>query len=117
MTYEVLVENLRSAAGDYTTIASKVGDPVDVSHVTPGSLGHVELAAWLTAVVDQCEKATTALHDGAAGLAESLRAAARHYETTDEAVGQCFTQPLGAGIFSTPTGPVFGPASWVESGR
>lgn len=108
MTYEVLVGHLRSAANDYADIAGDLGDPVAVTHVEPESFGHVELAAWMTAVVEQCEHATTALHDGASGLAGSLRAAARHYETTDDAVGQYFTRPLNSGLLGDPLEPPLG---------
>jgi len=117
MSYEVLVENLRSAAGKYRTVAGSVGtDGVDITHVDPESFGHVELAAWVKAVGEQCDNATQALHDGATGLAGSLGTAATHYETTDDAVGQIFTRPLNGGLLGSPFGqpqfgqpPVYGP--------
>ncbi|MGB0102187.1 MAG: type VII secretion target [Nocardioides sp.] len=105
MTYDVLIDHLRSAAGSYRSVAGDVGDPVELTHVAPDSIGHVELAAWLTAVVDQCEQATAALEDGASGLADSLEVAARHYESTDQAVADGFTpfgtSPFGTGPFGT----------------
>jgi hypothetical protein len=111
MTYEVLVENLRAAAGRYRSVASSLGtDGVDITHVDPGSLGHVELAAWLEAVDEQCHNATMALHDGAAGLADSLTSTAARYETTDDDIGSLFRSPLGGGPpFGPPSGPPFGP--------
>ena len=117
MSYEVLVEDLRTAAGEYRTVAGSLGaDGVEITNVSPGSLGHIELAAWLEAVGEQCDKATTALHDGATGLADSLQAAAGHYETTDQAVGSVFRSPFGGGLLGSPfgppaptSGPVFGP--------
>lgn len=107
MSYEVLVDNLRSAAGKYDAIAGKLGtDGVQVTHVDPDSFGHVELAAWTKAVADQCHQATRALHDGAAGLADGLDAAARHYETTDQGVASSFASPFGTAT-GTPTGSPF----------
>jgi hypothetical protein len=116
MSYEVLVDELRTAAGEYAGVADRVGDPVSVTHVEPASLGHVELAAWLTAVVDQCEKATAALAAGAAGLADSLESTATRYETTDEAVAQRFTQPFGPAPFGAPFGGPFGSPSASSGG-
>ena len=105
MGYEVLVRNLRFAAGDYRTVATSLGtDGVDVTNCEPDSLGHIELAAWLKAVAEQCDKATKALHDGATDLAGSLGAAARHYDTTDQLIGQTFRDPL--------SGPLYGPPSY-----
>jgi hypothetical protein len=112
MSYEVLVDNLRSAAGQYRTVAGSLGtDGVDITHVDPSSFGHVELAAWVKAVGEQCDNATQALHDGATGLADSLGVAATHYETTDDSVGQIFQQPFGDGLLGSPFGqpPVYGP--------
>jgi hypothetical protein len=98
MSYEVLVDDLRAAAGRYRTIASSLGaDGVELAHVDPSSMGHIELAAWIKAVAEQCDAATQALHDGAVGVAEGLESAARHYETTDTAVGQAFQTPFELG--------------------
>jgi hypothetical protein len=103
MTYDVLVSELRAAAGRYRTVADSLGtDAVEITHLDPTSFGHIELAAWVKAVADQCDKATTALHDGATGLAESLDASAHYYESTDQDVASRFTPP-----FSTPSSPPF----------
>ncbi len=103
MSYEVLAAELRSAAGDYRDTAAAVGAPVHLSPVTPAVLGHVELAAWLGAVADQCEKATQALVEGGERIADSLDTAAHHYESTDEAAGLLFSSPFGVD-----TGPTLG---------
>lgn len=98
MSYEVLVDNLRAAAGRYRTVASSLGsEGVEIAHAAPASFGHIELAAWVKAVAEQCDAATEALHDGAVGLAEGLESAARHYETTDAGVGEAFRTPLSWG--------------------
>ena len=106
MSYAVLVQQLRAAASDYRSVAGNLGtESVEINHVEPDSFGHIELAAWVKAVADQCEKATTALHDGATGLAGSLDAAANHYETTDDQVRQVFTQPFNNGLLTPGGGP------------
>ena len=103
MSYEVLVDNLRAAAGDYETVADSLGsDGVEIDHVDPTSFGHVELAAWVKAIGEQCDKATKALHDGATGLGDSLDAAANHYETTDETIGTVFQSPFSNGSLLQP---------------
>ena len=105
MSYEVLVENLRSAAGSYRAVAADLGTTaVEVTNAKPGSMGHVELAAWIEAVADQCAKANAALHDGATGLGESLESAASHYEITDDQVGQAFRLPFTSGGLLLPGG-------------
>jgi hypothetical protein len=107
MSYAVLVEELRTAAGQYRTVAGSLGTTaVEIANIGSDSLGHVELAAWLTAVAEQCGKATTALHDGATGLADSLQAAAGHYETTDQGVCAVFRSPFGGGLLAPPFGSV-----------
>lgn len=99
MSYEVLVENLRAAAGRYDGVADSLGtDGVEITNVKPDSFGHIELAAWVEAVAEQCDRATRALHDGATGLADGLEAAAHHYETTDTGVAQAFTSPFSTGL-------------------
>ena len=101
MSYEVLVDDLRAAAGSYDKVADSLGtDGVKVDHVEPTSFGHVELTAWVKAVAEQLDKASQALHDGATGLADSLGVAAHHYETTDDQVATYFTNPFG-----TPSAP------------
>lgn len=117
MTYEVLVTSLRKAAGRYRDVADKTGEVVAVTHVEPDSLGHVELAAWLQAVADQCDKAHTALGEGAHALADGLDASAATYEATDEDAGSLFRAPLGSGPLSTfPTGPEQGPGQGPGQG-
>ena len=110
MSYEVLVDNLRAGAGRYRTIASSLGaDGVEITHVDPASFGHIELAAWVKAVAEQCDAATGALHDGAIGLADGLDAAAHHYETTDVGVGQTFQSPFDGGLLNPSSPFTFGP--------
>jgi hypothetical protein len=75
---------------------------VEITHVEPNSFGHIELAAWVKAVAEQCDNATQALHDGADGLADSLVEAAHHYETTDNSVAQNFQGPFGTGLLLPP---------------
>jgi Excreted virulence factor EspC, type VII ESX diderm len=105
MSYEVLVENLRGAAGKYHGAADSLGaDGVEISNLNPESFGHVELAAWVEAVAEQCDKATRALHDGATGLADGLEASARFYETTDQGVAGVLQHPLGTGLLTPPYG-------------
>jgi hypothetical protein len=106
MSYEVLVDNLRAAAGRYEKVADSLGsDGVEINHVDPTSFGHVELAAWVKAIGEQCDKATKALHDGATGLGDSLDATANHYETTDETIGTVFQSPLSNGSLLNPSSP------------
>jgi hypothetical protein len=105
MGFEVLVENLRSASARYRTTASSLGTGgVEITHVEPGSFGHIELAAWVKTIAEQCDLATRALHDGATELADGLDTAAHHYETTDVTVGQVFQSPLSSGLLG-PTSP------------
>ena len=105
MSYEVLVGNLRAAGERYRTVASSLGtEGVELTHVEPDSMGHIELAAWVKAVGEQCDNATRALHDGATGVAGSLDASARYYETTDDHVGTVFQTPFTNGYF-TPGSP------------
>ena len=109
MTYAVLVEHLRAAAGEYHQVAGGLGRPVEITQVAPESFGHVELTAWVEAVADQCHKASRALYDGATGLADSLGAAASHYEATDEQVGAAFRNPFSRS-------PLGSPAPWSAAG-
>lgn len=125
MTYEVLVEELRAASGDYRAVPEELGSgSICLTHRTPERLRHVELAAWLGAVADQCTEASRALHDGAVDLAEDLQTAAAHYESTDDSVDRMFRFPspfldphrpfLGPGPVPFPApgqGPVLGPPS------
>jgi hypothetical protein len=129
MTYEVLVEELRAASGVYRAVAEELGPgSICLTHRTPEHLGHVELAAWLGAVAEQCTEASRALHDGAVDLAEDLQTAAAHYESTDDSVARTFRFPSpfldphspflapGPAPFPAPIpapgqGPVLGPPS------
>lgn len=98
MSYEVLIGNLRTAAGSYRTVASSLGtDGVELTNLTPESVGHIELAAWVKAIAEQCDNATKALHDGATGLAGSLDASAHYYESTDQGVATTFQPPFPIG--------------------
>jgi uncharacterized protein YukE len=102
MSYEVLVENLREAAGRMrSTTAPLAGYDFHSSNVTGESFGHVELAEWFEAVADQCDKAGAALRSGAEALAGQLEYAATNYEQTDEGVADSFRAPLSSGVFSS----------------
>ena len=119
MSYEVLASGLRAGAQRYRSIASSLGtDGVEVTDATPSSFGHVELAAWIKAVAEQCDAATQALHDGATGLADALDSSAHYYETTDENVALSFQNPcfLGPGAPSSPSSPT-SPIAPVTSGQ
>lgn len=117
MTYVVLVEELRGAAGAYRGVADELGaGALCLTYRDPDNMGHVELAAWLGAVAEQCVEASQALHDGAVGLAEDLQTAGHHYETTDDGVAEMFRPtfpfpfgPPGAPPLLGPSGPVQGP--------
>lgn len=87
MTIEVEPQDLRRAATDLRTPSqSLIGYDFPDEHVTPGSFGHVELAAWFLAVVDQCDKAGDALGTGCESLAGRLERAADDFTTTDQGV-------------------------------
>lgn len=105
MSFAVLVAELRTAAGLYEGVGADLGTtPVVIDHVDPTSLGHVELAAWLAAVADQCTKAHQALADGVTDLAVDLRTTATTYETTDDAQATRY-QPYLLGSPSLPGAP------------
>ena len=85
MGYQVLIENLTGAAGELRTVAKPLDAyALDSSNVNGATCGHVELAAWFDAVVEQCDRAGQALHDGADVLASSLDAGASVYSEADE---------------------------------
>lgn len=91
MTIEVEPQDLRNAASDLRTpTQSLVGYDFPEEHVSPTSFGHVELAAWFLAVVDQCDKAGDALGTGAESLAQRLVTAADDFTTTDQGVAGWF---------------------------
>lgn len=95
MSFEVIIDGLRSAGDKYESCVSEmVGYDFATVGVSGASFGHIELAAWFSAVADQCDNAGQALHDGAAGLAASLRAAANDYEATDNNVSNTWKDPL-----------------------
>lgn len=105
MGYEVLVEHLHEAAGKLRTITDPLeGYELASTHSKAEDFGHVELAAWFAAVVEQCDAAGQALRDGAETLATSLDTTARDYQLTDEGVASSFRSP-----FTTPGYP-FAPA-------
>lgn len=91
MTIEVEPQHLRAAARDLRTpTQSLVGYDFPEENVTPESFGHVELAAWFLAVVDQCDKAGDALGTGCESLAARLELAAADFTTTDQDVAGWF---------------------------
>ncbi|WP_182525649.1 type VII secretion target [Nocardioides dongkuii] len=95
MTFEVLVEELRSAAGKHRAVAGDLGtEPVEMKDEKSTEVGHVELAGWMNAVGDQCVKAHDALHSGLETLASRLDLAADDYRRTDEQTAAGFRSPL-----------------------
>lgn len=111
MNYDVIAAELRAAATEHRRIATTLGaTPVDVTTTTPEPVGHVELAAWIGAVEEQCQNAHHALGDGQEDLAVDLDAQALDYETTDELVGTWFQRPFGEGpLFPLAPGPTAPP--------
>ncbi|MFC6285506.1 hypothetical protein ACFP3Q_06195 [Nocardioides sp. GCM10027113] len=82
---------LRAAAARLRSATSPLVDyDFPEEHVTPTSFGHVELAAWFLAVVDQCDKAGQALGAGGESLAGRLAAAADDFTATDQGVASGF---------------------------
>lgn len=91
MTIEVEPQDLRAAAAALRApTQSLIGHDFAEEHVNPTSFGHVELAAWFLAVVDQCDKAGDALGTGAEHLAAHLVAAADDFALTDTGVTDRF---------------------------
>lgn len=86
MTLEVNPAELRSAAGKLREAA----DPLVCRHV-PGdgisamSFGHVALAEWATAMIENARTANKARSDFAYGNADGLVASAKDYEERDAA--------------------------------
>lgn len=114
MTYNVVAADLTAAAGELRTMTSGLsGYQLDLTNIEPDSVGHVELAAWLVAVGEQCDNAGQALRGGALGLAESLDASATYYTQADETSAQAFRSPfqdlLQPPVYGPPSPPVFGP--------
>lgn len=90
--YEVTVDDLRRTAGKYETLKSDLGSSrVPESQLSPDALGHVELAGWLTAVMEQVGNAHVALGDGLDALATFLTGKATDYEEADERSAQRMT--------------------------
>jgi hypothetical protein len=106
VTYEVLVEELRAAAKKHRDVAGDIGDKADVDKPDAAVLGHVELAGWLVAVIDQCDKASAELHDVAGALADGLEDAALSYEGSDWWSAQqfSFNQPTTLPFLLSPDG-------------
>ena len=111
MSFEVVIENLRAAADTLRTTTDPMADyELGVTKLDSDTMGHIELAAWLEAVVEQCDNAGQALRDGAVTLAETLEATAADFERTDEQQAQQYTFPSLLPVpGSTPTPPVYGP--------
>lgn len=108
MSLEVVVENLRAAADTLRrTTEPMAGYELDVADLGAEQVGHVELAAWLEAVVDQCTQAGQALRDGAVTLADTLDRTARDFERTD----QCVAVGFGPTPSTTPA-PFWQPFPW-----
>lgn len=109
MSFEVVIEDLRKAAGDLDSmVAPLAGYSLGAPEADAEAVGHVELAAWLVAVLEQADKAGAALHDGAGALADRLRGAALFYEQSDGNAHQSFRSPFGppaTGPFSGPFAP------------
>lgn len=96
MSFEVEPQDLRAAATRLRTPSqSLIGYDFPEEHVRPESFGHVELAAWFLAVVDQCDKAGDALGTGCESLAQRLVAAADDFTATDQGVAGWFGSGSG----------------------
>lgn len=94
MTFEVVIENLRAAARTLrTTTDPMAGYELDVTDIGAADMGHIELAAWLGAVEEQCDRGGQALRDGAVELATTLELAADDFERTDQGVAGLFGPP------------------------
>lgn len=97
MTIEVEPQDLRTAASALRgPTQSLIGYDFPEENVSPTSFGHVELAAWFLAVVDQCDKAGDALGTGAEDLATQLVAAADDFTATDTGVSSWFGGTTGS---------------------
>lgn len=88
MSYEVVVEELRASARKFRTVQdATAGYSFPESQcVAPDAVGHLELADWIIAVTEQCDRAGQALHAGARTVADGLERQAADYEATDLAV-------------------------------
>ena len=116
--YEVTVDDLRRTAGKYETLKGDLGTSrVPDSQLAPDVLGHIELAGWLTAVMEQVGNAHVALGDGLDALAAFLKGKAADYEEADEqsarrmAPGPWGPSPFTPGQSSSfPYGPATSPS-------
>lgn len=94
MTYEINPALVRAMAGKYdAAVAPMSGYDFPTTRVAADTFGHVQLAAWYSAVADQFDEAGRALHEGVATMAANLRVAATDAEKVDDAVQQEFTLP------------------------
>jgi hypothetical protein len=94
MSYEVIVDELTAAARKFRTVQDAMsGYNFPEQGVTAEAFGHVELADWVIAVVEQCDNAGGALHTGAQILADDLVTQALDYEATDQAAQGRFGGP------------------------
>lgn len=94
MSFEVVVEELRASALKFRAVQDAMACyAFPQQDVSAASVGHVELADWMIAVLEQCDKAGDALHLGADVLADGLDDQARDYETADAAARSRFGGP------------------------
>lgn len=94
MSYEVIVGELTASARKFRTVQDAMsGYTFPEQAGTADAFGHVELADWVIAVVEQCNNAAKALHTGAEILADGLEAQALDYETTDQMARSRFVGP------------------------
>jgi hypothetical protein len=92
MSFDVDPDELDRAASRVREVSDPLASySLDVGKMSSTEVGHVELAEWMGAVLDQCNKAGVALHDGADGLASDLAATATTYRNVDSCVATTFT--------------------------
>jgi len=112
MTYEIDPQLVRTMAGSYdAAVATLAGYDFPTTRVAADTFGHVELAAWFSAVADQLDEAGRALHTGVTTMADHLRVAAHDAEAADDAAAQGLTiephtPPSGLAALLDPTRPV-----------
>lgn len=94
MTFEINPALVRRMAGKYdAAVAPIAGYDFATTRVAADTFGHVELAAWFSAVADQFDEAGRALHDGVTTMAANLRVAANDAEAADDAAKAGLTLP------------------------
>ena len=92
MTYEINPQLVRTMAGKYdAAVAPLAGYDFPTTRVAADTFGHVELAAWFSAVADQFDEAGRALHTSVTTMASDLRVAAHDAEAADDAAAQGLT--------------------------